>query len=82
MRWRASRPRGPAAARARPRVGVGLTGGGGRLARPPGRTPDAKGAVCAPATAPSLPLPPDRAEEVLRHLYLEGDDRPVTREDL
>jgi uncharacterized protein (TIGR00369 family) len=74
--------RRPIAAGGCHRVEAELVDAASRLVRTTGRILDADGAVCATATGLYLPLPTERADEVLRHLYLEGEDRPVTRADL
>ncbi|MBI4603864.1 MAG: PaaI family thioesterase [Planctomycetes bacterium] len=53
-----------------------------RAARTRGRIVDSEGRVRAEATGLYFPLPGGKTEEILPCLYLEGDDRPVTLEDL
>jgi uncharacterized protein (TIGR00369 family) len=64
------------------RVEAELIGEPSRMARAAGRILDAEGRVCVEATGSYFPLPEGKTEEVLRHLYLEGEDREVTRDDL
>lgn len=53
-----------------------------RAARTRGRVIDSSGAICAESSGLYFPLPPGKTEEVLPYLYLEGEDREVTLDDL
>jgi hypothetical protein len=53
-----------------------------RVARAAGRILDADGRLCMEATGSYFPLPAGKTEEVLAHLYIEGEERPVTLDDL
>ena len=64
------------------RVEAELVGEPSRIARAAGRILDAEGRICVEATGSYFPLPGGKTEEVLRHLYLEGEDREVTLDDL
>jgi len=64
------------------RVEAECSGTTSRIARAAGRILDAEGRICIEATGSYFPLPEGRTEEVLRHLYIEGEDREVTLEDL
>ena len=55
----------------------------GRLVRARGQVSDAAGVVYATATGTYVPIPAEGSEDVLRYLYLEGEEeRPVTSNDL
>jgi uncharacterized protein (TIGR00369 family) len=53
-----------------------------RAARTSGRVVSSQGAVFAEATGLYFPLKPGLTEEILKYLYIEGEDREVTLEDL
>jgi uncharacterized protein (TIGR00369 family) len=53
-----------------------------RVARTAGRIVDARGALCAEATGVYFPLREGLTEEILPHLYLEGEGRAITVADL
>jgi uncharacterized protein (TIGR00369 family) len=52
-----------------------------RVATARGRILNGRGDVCAEASGVYIPLKPGQTEEILPHLYLEGDEREVTPED-
>jgi uncharacterized protein (TIGR00369 family) len=53
-----------------------------RAAKARGRILNAAGQVCAEATGVFLPLKDGKTEEILPALYIEGEERKVTLEDL
>ena len=53
-----------------------------RTARTTGRILGPDGVVCAEATGVYFPLKPGATEQILEYLYLEGNERPVTLDDL
>lgn len=66
----------------RVRVEAELTELKSRAATTRGRVLDSQGAVCAEAIGVYFPLPAGKTEEVLPYLYIEGEEREVTLEDL
>lgn len=53
-----------------------------RTARTSGRIIAPDGSICAEATGVYFPLKTGKTEEILQYLYVEGEDRPVTLDDL
>lgn len=53
-----------------------------RAARTAGRILNAQGLVCAESTGLYFPLRPGKTEEMLPYLYIEGEEREVTIDDL
>jgi len=53
----------------------------GRVATTKGRILNCSGSVCAESSGIYIPLKPGQTEEILPHLYLEGENRGVTPED-
>ncbi|HEU5394520.1 MAG TPA: PaaI family thioesterase [Candidatus Methylomirabilis sp.] len=66
----------------RVRIEAECVGSPGRIARAAARLIDSRGAICVEATGVYFPLPAGKTEEILPHLYLEGEARGVTPEDL